>query len=149
MHLSTICFFTTYYLCDIDPYRLPVINESQHVCISLLMDIQIAPVFLFGWVLLLLLLLLQTLSGNTSTVSNIVSEGLRTPPNVKNHCQSDGRKENCHNVAAIFLHQSTPKCYLYHTQSSLIDASSFKSKISCSKGPYLIETLKTTLIFCC
>lgn len=50
-------------------------------------------------------------------------------------------------MAALFLHQSTPKCYLYHTQSGLIDASSFKSKISCSKSPYLIETLKTTLIF--
>lgn len=39
------------------------------------------------------------------------------------------------------------RCYLYHTQSSLIDTSSFKSKISCSKGPYLIETLKIILIF--
>lgn len=53
-------------------------------------------------------------------------------------------------MADIFLHQSPPKswrCYLYHTQSSLIDTSSFKSKISCSKGPYLIETLKIILIF--
>ena len=106
--------------------------------------------FLFGWVFIVVALVsINTVRKHVNSFQHRF-RGPQDTPYVKNLWQSDGRKENCHNLADLFLHQSTPKswrCYLYHTQSSLIDTSSFKCKISCSKGPYLIETLKTTLIF--